>query len=150
MSQELRETISVADNVQKCYGNEITSLECEVYQVLHITWKANINATCPFPGDDLYYFSNTAAHELDTGLIDSNDVLGLSAHRRDRISYRKVYICASIHIETLITTEKQTIDGGEYQDLTYQIFVGPTFNQNHTHAWDWRSFFVGDENYQLA
>jgi hypothetical protein len=56
--------------------------------------KMNSNAPCPF--DEDLCVSNTSNLILDTGLIDTNDQLGINAPPDQRMQYRIVLECAPL------------------------------------------------------
>jgi len=53
------------------------------------------NATCPFPG--LCMFGDTAALEIDSGLINSDLTLGINAKPSNRVNYHRVTTCAPLN-----------------------------------------------------
>lgn len=126
-SKTLNDTITAASYARTCYGGLQDPLQCDIYTQPQIKWTTNHNASCPF-ATGVCYFSNTAAYEMDTGPIDSHDVLGINAPVRDRITYRKVTTCAPIHTRGFATQFNATGEPGtpgRQGDVIERLWYGP-------------------------
>ena len=91
-SVEVNDTLTATTYSRACYGNSQNSLQCTQYPQPQLLWKVNQNATCPF-SDDLCFYGDSSAYEMDTGLIDSHQALGINAPKSERVQYRKVTTC---------------------------------------------------------
>jgi hypothetical protein len=139
--KKLNESIAAASYASTCYSSG-SNPKCNSYVLPEIPWKTNQNASCPF-GNSTCLLSRTAAYEMDTGLLDSHDILELDASPSDRISVRKVATCAPLGLKQYLQIKNETVDGpnGPMLDAYLQFFLGPivgvsvnwTFQYN-THA----------------
>lgn len=142
-SQVLNESTNAAAYARACYSSSPNPLLCNQYTTQHIPWKVNRNASCPFK-DDICVFGPTAALELDTGPLDSHDVLGINAPVEDRITYRKVTTCAPLHTRNYVTEWNDTNPthiayGDKFARYWYGAMVGLsnyTFDYNQHTAVD--------------
>lgn len=103
----LRDSTSAASYAQACYGSNPDTLQCNQYVQRQIKWTANQNATCPF-GSGICMISDTAAYEMDSGLIDSHVHLGINTPKKNRITYRKRTTCAALNKDDYFTTKNAT------------------------------------------
>ena len=125
--KNLNDTITAASYARACYGGLQDPLKCNIYTQPQIEWTTNQNASCPF-ASGVCYFSDKAAYEMDTGPIDSHDVLGINAPVQDRITYRKVTTCAPIHTNGFVTELNATGESGtpgRHGDVIEQLWYGP-------------------------
>lgn len=109
---------------QQCYGNvEANQQECSIFVKKQIPQTIFRNISCPFPGKDRICISDTSNIRLDTGLIDSNDILGLNAAPQDRFKYRTVLECAPLRTDnyTRVITSGNATDGNSTIQLLYGI-----------------------------
>lgn len=122
--------IDVNDNLaattysRACYANTQNILQCNQYIRQQLPWKSDRNATCPFSAD-LCVYGSTSAYEMDSGLLDSHDDLGMNAPKSDRIQYRKVTTCSPIQTPGF-TTMMNVTDPNDpaYGDLLQQFAYG--------------------------
>lgn len=91
-SVDLNDTLTATTYSRACYGNTQNLLQCAQYPQSQLRWKVNQNATCPFT-NDLCYYGDSSAYEMDTGYIDSHQALGINAPKSERVQYRKVTTC---------------------------------------------------------
>lgn len=129
-SKILNDTITAASYARACYGGLQDPLKCNIYTQSQIKWTTNQNASCPF-ADGVCYFSNAAAYEMDTGPIDSHEVLGINAPVQDRITYRRVTTCAPIHTKGFATEWNATGEPGtigRQGDVIEKLWYGPIVN----------------------
>ncbi|KAI2620167.1 hypothetical protein GGS26DRAFT_601766 [Hypomontagnella submonticulosa] len=134
------EQLSQASNyAQQCYNaGKFGSMECNKFVVDHLPiGSVNDSAGCPFqdsicrtPGSNL---------QLDTGYIDSNELLGLNAPENERFAWRYVLQCAPLqtkeYTSQVVGKNNQSYvryhygkfpagaspDQGPVQDYIYQI-----------------------------
>lgn len=92
----LNDTTEASAYTRNCYGSDTNGLRCNRYVQRKIPWKTNVNASCPF-ADNLCFFGENGAMEMDTGPIDSYHALGINVPKADRITYRKVATCSPLH-----------------------------------------------------
>ena len=147
---DLNDTLAATTYSRACYGNTENALGCNQYVRQQLHWTSNQNATCPF-SPDLCIYGSTAAYELDTGLLDTHEHLGINAVQSDRIQYRKVTSCSPIHTRGYVTTFNDTDPTHlAYGDLLLKYNYGPIVNiSNFTYLYDTHS--VTDiENYVLT
>ncbi|KAI9716556.1 MAG: hypothetical protein M1812_005287 [Candelaria pacifica] len=122
----LNDTITASNYARACYGNTGNVLQCNSYTKQQIPWKVNVNATCPFELGTCIG-TNTAAYEMDTGPIDSHEMLGINAPQKNRVTYRKVTTCAPIHTSGFAQLENYTAaEGlGLPGDQIEKLYYGP-------------------------
>lgn len=120
----LQNTLADAQYARACYGDSSSTLTCGVYTNQTIHYSVNVNATCPFASGTCF-FSDSAAYEMDTGLMDSNHALGLNGPEGERVAYRKVTTCAPIHAGENTGTGTETTGGGKYEDPVVYLYLGP-------------------------
>ena len=137
---DLNDTLAATTYSRACYGNTENALACNQYVRQRLHWTSNQNTTCPF-SPDLCIYGSTAAYEMDTGLLDTHEDLGINAAQSDRIQYRKVTSCSPIHTRGYVTTFNDTDPTHvAYGDLLYQYNYGPIVNvSNFTYQYDTHS-----------
>ena len=146
-SKTLLDTTSASTYARSCYGQVQNPLDCNQYTQPNISWVVNQNASCPFLGGICRY-GDHAAYQMDTGAVDSHQVLGVNAPPADRITYRKVTTCSPIqtkgYAEEWNNTVPNTLTTGDTFD---RLYFGPISDiSNFTYAHDEHSPFNG---YQL-
>ena len=78
----------------QCYSNNINSEDCHTYVKPRIATSVDRNASCPFEPEMCKMKDGNII--IDSGLIDSNDDLGMNLKREERVQLRLVYHCAPI------------------------------------------------------
>ncbi|KAF7556857.1 hypothetical protein G7Z17_g1095 [Cylindrodendrum hubeiense] len=117
--------------VQTCYNTSSSSNSlCQQFVKQEIRWTGRSNATCPF-ASGMCHGGDNAAFEMDSGMIDSHDTLGLNAAKENRVLYRRKSTCAPI-----ITTEPYgELIPGRYPGEEYALYhYGDTLSSlNYTY-----------------
>ena len=149
-SVDLNDTLAATTYSRACYGNTGNALGCNQYVRQQLHWTSNQNATCPF-SPDLCIYGSTAAYEMDTGLLDTHEHLGINAAPSNRIQYRKVTSCSPIHSRGYVTTFTVTDPNVlAYGDLFLRYNYGPAPNiSNFTYQYNTHSD-VDIEDYILT
>jgi hypothetical protein len=90
---------------QECYGNSTSSSRCRTFLRPSIAFQSK-RSPCPFrsdlcvdPGDGLL-----PAFSVDSGLVETNDGLGLNLPDHERVYYRKRTTCAVLPLEGYTNT----------------------------------------------
>ena len=95
-AERLNDAVNYA---QQCYspaGSRM--LDCNKFTISRLpTEITEYNASCPF--QDPICRTSKSNIFLDTGLIDSNDHLGLNARKDDRVGWRTTLHCAPLQTE---------------------------------------------------
>ena len=101
--------LNAANYAQECYGESHSGLlGCNTFVTQALPFTVDTNAPCPFaPG---LCRTNTSNIRLDTGLLDSNDHIGLNAKPEDRVLWRRVLHCAPLVTEGYKTRQDQSFD----------------------------------------
>ena len=125
---DLNDTLAATTYSRACYDNAENTLACNQYVQRQLHWTSNENASCPF-SPDLCIYGSTAAFEMDTGLLDTHEHLGINAAQSDRIQYRKVTSCSPIHTKGYVTTFNDTNPndlayGNLFLDYNYGPILG--------------------------
>lgn len=90
--------VANADNyAQQCYSNNTGSLNCAGFVVDRIPSVMNRNADCPF--NETICRNNTNGLYLSTGMIDSNDFLGMNRPYNERAMFNMSLHCSPIKTE---------------------------------------------------
>ncbi|KAK4163115.1 hypothetical protein QBC43DRAFT_355491 [Cladorrhinum sp. PSN259] len=86
-----------------CYAEvsdaELSS-QCDRLVVPRIASTLTMSEACPFPGDGV---CKTQSARIESGLIDSRDVLGINTPDQDRIAVKKSLTCAPIDADRWAT-----------------------------------------------
>jgi hypothetical protein len=108
-----------------------------------ISWTTNQNASCPFGGEGTCLLSPTAAYEMDTGQMDSHDILGLDAVPAERVTLRKIATCAPLHLSPYATLVNRTL-GDEETDEFLWVDIGEMSGAdgNWTYQYDTHSSWM--------
>ncbi|KAE9377655.1 hypothetical protein N431DRAFT_302583, partial [Stipitochalara longipes BDJ] len=115
--KSLNTTVEAANYASNCYGTSNTNTaQCDTYIIPEITWTTNQNSSCPFASGTCL-LSPTAAYEMDTGLLDSHDHLGINARGSERIAVRKVATCAPVHVTPYVVIFNETFGDGNVDTL---------------------------------
>jgi hypothetical protein len=125
----LADTMEAAAYVRQCYGENTTSLSCEVYNRRSLNFATDQNATCPFQSG-LCMHNNKSAFSMDTGLMDSHADLGMNARPQNRVKFRRAATCAPIHAKQWAQTLNVTGLG-----QVIQINAGPSYPNNYTFSY---------------
>jgi hypothetical protein len=80
---------------ENCYDTLELASDCDLFQVSSIKSTKTANASCPFAAG---LCATDSALQLDTGYLDSNDVIGINSALKDRILFRQVSTCAPLNI----------------------------------------------------
>ena len=137
---DLNDTLAATTYSRACYDNTENALTCNQYVQQRLQWTSNQNATCPF-SPDLCIYGSIAAYEMDTGLLDTHEHLGINAAQSDRIQYRKVTSCSPIHTRGYVTTFNDTDPNHlAYGNLFLEYNYGPILNvSNFTYRYNTHS-----------
>ena len=124
------ETIAASAYSRACYNQSMASPQCRQYPVASIEWT-NRTVPCPFGGNICK--ETAGGFEMDTGLIDSHQILGINARSSDRVQYRKVTTCSVLRTTEYAKPYNDTESGPELQQL-YRYYYGsvPSNDQNYT------------------
>ena len=144
------DTLAASTYARACYGNTQNGLGCNQYVQQQIPFTVNQNASCPF-SDDLCLYGAFSAFAMDSGLIDSNDMLGINAPKADRIQLRKVTTCSPINTKGYanlvnVTNSSQIAFGDAIEEFFFGEIAGV---QNYTYSYNEHSL-VDDYGYSLT
>lgn len=97
---------------RQCYNASSSSASaCNIFTTPAVDWTTDYLAPCPFDSK----MCLGPAMTMDTGLVDSNDVLGLNFPQGDRLGFRKITTCSPIRQEGYVTmmnaSDKDAIGG---------------------------------------
>ncbi|KAF8855323.1 hypothetical protein BDZ45DRAFT_506545 [Acephala macrosclerotiorum] len=147
--KSLNDSISAASYARQCYDTKNTDpLQCNTYNVPQLPWTTNQNASCPFESHTCL-LGPTSAYQMDTGALDSHDILGIDAKPSERVTLRKVATCTPIRAQPYAVLANQTVAGGEMTDEYIQLNMGTAFpGFNWTYEYNTHSYYV-NEGYDL-
>jgi hypothetical protein len=135
------DTISADTYVRKCYGQNLDTNLCSQYAAQDIASSENVNATCPF-GNNICFYNNASAYQVDSGFIDSNQKFGLNVPKNQRVFIRFVTTCAPIktsgYRKFINNTESEHFPGFIGDTFEF-LFYGPYDGNNFTHYYDERA-----------
>lgn len=123
---------SAANYAQQCYSNQNTSLlDCNRFTVQKVGKRINNQAECPF--ENHLCRNGSANLRIDSGYLDSHDVLGFNAPPDERIMFRNVLHCAPL--TTTGYTHEGNLSIGRYTFYHYGTHtVSPSEKSNYVHA----------------
>ncbi|KAH7304106.1 hypothetical protein BKA65DRAFT_362451, partial [Rhexocercosporidium sp. MPI-PUGE-AT-0058] len=128
-SKMLSDASSAADYARTCYNTtNLSGRQCGVFPTSQIEWSTNLNASCPFKNGTCA-FSDTAAYQMDTGYLDSHEVLGINAKPDERIAVRKVATCAPIRAHPYMKDDNITVPGEETINPSIRFEMGALLNE---------------------
>lgn len=142
-AKTLQDTLAAADYARACYGatSGQSRLRCNVYSVPQVGYDRNYNASCPFAAE-MCLMPGTTAFEMDTGLLDSHDTLGINAPPQNRVQYRKVTTCAPLTHKGFVGVYNSTgapSEEGSSGDFIFQFLYGPTYNGTRNSTLDYNT-----------
>ena len=91
----LNQTLTAETYVRQCNVANPDPLRCGYYPAVSIPWQGS-SVACPFASPEVCITNNSMPYQMDTGLVDSDTMLGMNARPSDRISIRKVTTCSPI------------------------------------------------------
>lgn len=120
---------------QRCY-NSTDGQECAPFAVPAIDWTTRWDIPCPFDQS----MCIGLAMELDTGLLNSNTILGLNSPPEGQIDLRKITTCAPITQDNYTVTVNASESGLSPHPLPGEEYVmtiyGPT-DPSSTNDFTW-------------
>lgn len=146
-SKNLNATVDAATYTRLCYGTSQQKLFCNQYTVPRIPWTSNANSNCPFDPRFCTINGTAAAFEMDTGLLDSNDVFGINTPLSKRIGYRRVTTCAPLQTPSGFARYENETASGETQTFL-RYYYGPTTVTNFSYEYSLNGYDDGS-GYQL-
>jgi hypothetical protein len=86
---------------------------------------------------------------MDTGHLDSHDILGLNAEESDRVTLRRVATCSAMHTKPYYQYVNQSTGDGNL-DQYLQLFMGKldSTGLNYTYSYDTHGVYM-DLGYDL-
>ena len=119
-SLNLNATFQASTYSRLCYTASSRREVCDQYTAPRLDWKTNANATCPFDPEFCIFNGTAAAFEMDTGVLDVHEFLGINTPLSERIGYRKVSTCAPMRVPHGFS---RLVNNTEYPDSAVkQIF----------------------------
>ena len=147
-SMDSNDTLPAVVYQRACYDEAENSLQCGQFIQRQLRWTSSQNSPCPF-SPEMCYSGDMTAYEMDTGLIDSHDDLGINAARKNRIQYRKVTTCSPIQTKEYRKEVNDTdINSPTFGDTLVQYFYGDVLNVSYTYQYDKHSL-LDDIGYNL-
>lgn len=123
MLKYFNDTQSARAYARSCYGDPDTPAACSEYSKQSLPYTQT-DVACPFGTDSSgkSLCSVKLANNLDTGLLDANDYLGINAPKRDRLLFRRSSTCSPINSQEYAQVNNLT-DSDGFVILNY--FLGP-------------------------
>lgn len=116
LSHEANGVFNAANYAQQCYSvNMSRAFDCTTF--VQPTLPSNIDRNAPCPFDHAICRSNASNIHLDTGYIDSSQLLGINAPRSERILFRSTLSCAPLVTENY--SENVTLPSGNFTRYYY-------------------------------
>ncbi|KAI1277552.1 hypothetical protein F5Y07DRAFT_363307 [Xylaria sp. FL0933] len=123
---------SAANYAQQCYSSDNTGLlDCNRFATQQVKKIIDSQADCPFKS---HLCRNKSANlRIDSGFLDTHDVLGFNAPSDKRILFRNVLHCAPL--TTAGYKRESLTSAGNYTFYQYGAFVGsPNETTDYVHA----------------
>ncbi|TGJ78401.1 hypothetical protein E0Z10_g10374 [Xylaria hypoxylon] len=125
LSQDIITLVDLATTYARdCYNSTSDKSQCNFFSSTAIPWETYWDAECPFGNMCI-----GPAMRLDTGLLNSNLLLGINSPTIDQIGLRKITTCAPILQEGYTEVEPEPPLPGD-QRVAY--LYGPTNGLNMT------------------
>jgi hypothetical protein len=136
----LNDSLAAASYARECYGIGIKdNLRCNNYKVPEIKFTSTQNATCPFASGTCGY-SDTAAYQVDTGLLDSYTAFGINSKRSERVQTRKVVTCAPIRYTPYQELLNVTAPSSSVVEKVLRLNMGKSASGNYSFQYNlWES-----------
>ena len=144
LSTDTNMTLTASNYAQECYLAASSGGVCDSYIQRLLPMEPDYNASCPF-GYGLCAWGSEGAFEMDSGYIDTHEMLGINARKRDRVHFRKVTTCSPLltgdyEEETNITDRMSPTFG----DTLSQFFFGPIINSTDNATFSYNEHSVID------
>ncbi|KAJ8130562.1 hypothetical protein O1611_g3064 [Lasiodiplodia mahajangana] len=124
LEQDEAATIGLAATyARNCYNTTGDNSQCNFFPSTTIPWETEWEAECPFEGICI-----GPAMRLDTGLLNSNSLLGINSPNIDQIEVRKITTCAPLRQEGYTETEPGPVP----EDGLTSYLYGPSPDNNVT------------------
>ena len=145
---DTNDTLPAAAYQRACYDNADNPLQCGQYIQRQLRWTSNQSSPCPF-SPEMCYSGDMTAYEMDTGLIDSHDHIGINAPKVHRVQYRKFTTCSPIQTKDY-RTEVNDIDinSPTFNDTLVRYYYGDATGANYTYQYNKHSL-LEDDGYKL-
>ena len=112
---------------QRCYHTSANPRNCAVFFQPRLQWKADRNATCPFP-DKKICLNDSGNLRLDSGYINSDHHLGINSPPEMIFFVRNVVECALL--QTRGYTENSTL-AVDFTEYFYGKSLGSGYNSTY-------------------
>ncbi|KAL8725056.1 MAG: hypothetical protein Q9166_007587 [cf. Caloplaca sp. 2 TL-2023] len=144
---DMNDTLAASAYSRACYGNSQSGSQCYQYPKSYIPWTNRTDVLCPF-GDNIC--KDMGGFEMDSGLIDSHETLGINAKTSDRVQYRKVTTCSILRTKEYAYEFNSTGSGTEVlQLIRYNYAMRVDDNKNYTFLYN-TDDVVGNNGYALT
>ena len=122
---EANDTLTASAYARACYGKKLVGLQCYQYPKPNIPWTNKTDLPCPFGGD---ICKDTGGFEMDSGLIDSHDLLGINSKVSDRVHHRRVTSCSVLQTTEHSYYYNATDSGMEFVRYNYGTLIDDSAN----------------------
>ena len=114
-------------HAQNCYTDAPRVADCSTFVKQNLSLSVERNATCPFA--ETMCKSKNGNIKIDTGLIDTQDALGVNTPPNDRVFFRNSLHCAPLITDGYAENLNYTTDGISMPYRTYH-YGGPGYGQH--------------------
>ncbi|KAL8932888.1 MAG: hypothetical protein Q9211_006072 [Gyalolechia sp. 1 TL-2023] len=141
-SLDVNDTLAASAYSRACYGNSQSGSQCYQYPTPYIPWTNKTDVPCPF-GDNIC--KDMGGFEMDSGLIDSHEMLGINAKTSDRVQYRKVTTCS------VLRTQEYAYEFNSSGQQLIRYNYGTMFDDNKSYTFEYNTNDVlGNSGYTLT
>lgn len=113
-----------------CYDDASNELQCGRFPQPRLTSTSEMNVSCPFQ-NQICLQGSSAAFQIRSGWIDTNNDLGINSKASDRLQYRKMTTCSVLHTEDYYDILNTTDSSGNSLRLVY-YYYGHAALENYT------------------
>ncbi|KAL8739322.1 MAG: hypothetical protein Q9181_000053 [Wetmoreana brouardii] len=146
-AMDANDTLAASAYSRACYGNTQSSSQCYQYPRSYISWTNRTDVPCPF-GDNIC--KDIGGFEMDSGLIDSHETLGINSRTSDRLQYRKLTTCSVLRTKEYAYEYNFTGSGTEIEHLIRYNY-GTIVNDNDNYTFEYNTNdIVGHNAYALT
>lgn len=116
------DTLAARAYATNCYGKPSSLVTCSLYPKISLPYDVT-SVDCPFGNDPAgqQLCIPSQALSADTGLLDSNDYLGINTAKKNRVLFRKSATCSPIRIQGYSEISKEITSGF----AVYEYYMGP-------------------------
>lgn len=146
-AMDANDTLTATAYSRACYGKTSDGSQCHQFPKPNIPWRNRTNVPCPFKGNICK--DGVGGFEMDTGLIDSLETLGINSMASEAVQCRKVTSCSVIRTKEYAYDYNYTNSDNEIEQLVrYNYETVSNGQKNYTFQYN-KHNVIGMSSYTL-